>query len=33
MYADDTSGTNSLKSCCDIEENIIPSKYVWLAEG
>ena len=25
MYADDTSASNSLKSCCDIEENVIPS--------
>ena len=25
MYADDTSASNSLKSCHDIEENVIPS--------
>ena len=25
MYADDTSASNSLKSCLDIEENVIPS--------
>ena len=24
MYADDTNASNSLKSCCDIEENVIP---------
>ena len=33
MYADDTSASDSLKSCCDIEENVIPSMiniYDWL---